>query len=115
MNTNQIKIYAIAIMILPLLALTVFNFNVTTVSAVSDNNDDTAAIYKAKCALCHKPAADKFYDPEMPVEEQVQIILKGKKAEKPPHMPEFETKGIDTEKATALAEYMKELRTPPSN
>jgi len=40
----------------------------------------------------------------------VQIILKGKKAEKPPHMPAYETKGINAEQAKALLDYMKSLR-----
>jgi cytochrome c1 len=42
----------------------------------------------------------------------VQAILKGKKGEKPPYMPAFETKGITEDDAKALAAYMKSLRTP---
>ncbi len=83
----------------------------TSASVVKDD-EETAALYKTKCGACHGPTALKAYDPEMPMEEQVEAILKGKKGAKPPYMPGFETKGIDTEKATALAEYMKKLRTP---
>jgi mono/diheme cytochrome c family protein len=74
--------------------------------------DDAAAVYKAKCAMCHSPKAEKHFNLELTDEHHVQIILKGKKAEKPPHMPEFETKGIDAEKAKALVVYMRELRKP---
>jgi mono/diheme cytochrome c family protein len=62
--------------------------------------------------MCHSPKAEKFYDPSRPDEEQVQAILKGKKGEKPPYMPAFETKGITEDDAKALAAYMKSLRTP---
>lgn len=79
---------------------------------VVSNDDDIVTLYKTKCGACHGPTAAKAYDPEMPMEEQVEAILKGKKGAKPPYMPAFENKGIDTEKATALAEYMKQLRTP---
>ncbi len=46
------------------------------------------------------------------MEEQVEAIMKGKKGEKPPFMPGFESKGVTAEQALALAEYMKALRTP---
>jgi mono/diheme cytochrome c family protein len=74
--------------------------------------DDPAAVYKAKCAACHTPKADKFYDPARPEEEQIQAVLKGKKGEKPPYMPGFESKGMTAEEAKALVTYMKSLRTP---
>lgn len=112
MNTNRIKLFVIAIMILPILLITVMNLNVTTVRAISNDDEATVKLYKTKCAACHKATAEKFYDPEMPMEEQVEAILKGKKGEKPPYMPAYEDKGITCEQATALAEYMKALRTP---
>ena len=43
-------------------------------------------------------------------DEHVQIILKGKKGEKPPNMPAYETKGITAEQAKALLDHMKSLR-----
>ncbi|MEZ5427078.1 MAG: cytochrome c [Pyrinomonadaceae bacterium] len=100
-------------MALPLLAVALFNFNAPAVQAISPDDDATVALYKAKCQACHGPAAAKSYDPEMAIEEQVEVIMKGKKGEKPPYMPAFEAKGITTEQATALAEHMKKLRTPP--
>jgi len=73
---------------------------------------ELAAIYKKNCAACHSPKAEKSYDPAMPIEQQTEAILKGKKAEKPPNMPGFEAKGMTAEQAKALAEYMKSLRAP---
>jgi mono/diheme cytochrome c family protein len=110
MRINRIKLLAIAILTLPTLALAAFNF--TPTYAVSNADDDAATVYKAKCAACHSPKAEKFYNPEMKEEEQVDAILKGKKGEKPPNMPAFETKGITADQAKALAAYMKQLRTP---
>jgi len=82
----------------------------TTVMA--ETGGDPAVIYKAKCALCHGKKAEKGYKADMPEEEQVTAILKGKKATKPPHMPGFEKKGVTQEDAKALVTYMKGLKTP---
>ena len=87
-------------------------FRSTPAVAVSSVPDDTAAVYKAKCAMCHTPKAEKFYNPDSPKEEQIQAVLKGKQAAKPPHMPAFEAKGISADQAKALVEYMQELRKP---
>ena len=72
---------------------------------------DAAKTYKGKCVACHGPKADKKFDAAKSDEEHVQIILKGKKAEKPPHMPGYESKGINAEQAKALLDYMKSLRS----
>lgn len=112
MKTNQIKVFMIAIITIPLFLLAAMN--TTTVQAVRTADDDTATTYKTKCAACHSPKAEKFYDPAKPIEEQVEIILKGKKGEKPPYMPGFEAKGMTAEQAKTIAEYMKGLRTPPA-
>ena len=74
--------------------------------------DDTAAVYKAKCAMCHSPKAEKAYNPELSKEEQIQAVLKGKQAAKPPHMPAFEPKGMTADQAKALVEHMQGLRKP---
>ena len=110
MTQNRIKIIAIAAFGLPILLLLVLTNS--PVKAVSVAVEDPAATYKAKCAMCHSPKAEKFYDPAIPEEEQIQIVLKGKKGEKPPYMPGFEAKGMTAEEAKALVEYMKTLKTP---
>ena len=110
MKTNLLKLVTIAGFVLSIFALT--SLHTTPLTRVYAKDDDPATVYKTKCAMCHSPKAEKSYDPAVPIEEQTNIILKGKKGEKPPNMPAFETKGITAEQAKALAEYMKSLRTP---
>lgn len=74
--------------------------------------DDAATVYKAKCAMCHTPKAEKFYDPAKGEDDHVQIVLKGKKGEKPPYMPGFAEKGMKEDEAKALVQYMQTLRQP---
>jgi len=70
---------------------------------------NAAATYK-KCVACHGAKAEKKFDATKSDDEHVQIILKGKKAEKPPNMPGYEAKGVTAEQAKALLDYMKSLR-----
>ena len=107
---NKIKFTAFIVFALAIVA--VFAFRSTPTRVMASSVDDPAAIYKAKCAACHSPKAEKFYDPAKPEEEQVEAILKGKKGEKPPYMPGFEAKGITADDAKALVGYMKGLRAP---
>ena len=71
---------------------------------------DPAAFYKAKCAACHGQKAEKKYDATIAEDEQLETVLKGKKAEKPPNMPGFEAKGVTADQAKALVTYMKQLK-----
>lgn len=112
MNNNQIKLAVIAVILAAFMTVTAFRVSPAVGAAVTE--DDAAATYKAKCAMCHSPKADKHYDPAKPDEEHVQAILKGKKGEKPPFMPGFEAKGMTEDQAKALAAYMRTLRTPAS-
>ena len=73
-------------------------------------NFDAAKTYKGKCVACHGPKAEKKFDAAKSDDEHVQIILKGKKAEKPPNMPGYEAKGVTADQAKALLAYMKSLR-----
>jgi mono/diheme cytochrome c family protein len=109
MKTNFIKLLTITAFVTAVFAIMALRTDMTRVAAQTDAPAD---VYKAKCAMCHSPKAEKQYDPAMPIEEQTNIILKGKKGEKPPYMPGFEAKGMTAEQAKALAEYMKSLRTP---
>jgi mono/diheme cytochrome c family protein len=63
-----------------------------------------------KCATCHGAKAEKKFDSTKSDDEHVQIILKGKKPEKPPNMPAYEAKGVTEDQARALLTYMKSLR-----
>ena len=116
MTINRIKVLATLSIVLPVLALTVIYRTTPTVAAVAAPvTGDAAAVYKAKCAMCHSPKAEKLYeDPAAPIEQQVEAVLKGKKGKKPPDMPAFEKKGMTADEAKELVEYMQELRKPAS-
>lgn len=85
--------------------------SIVTVGARTITQDfDAAETYKGKCVACHGPKAEKKFDVAKSDDEHVQIILKGKKAEKPPHMPGYESKGINAEQAKAVLDHMRSLR-----
>jgi len=109
MSLNKIKLIAMALIIVPFVAIAAFRTE--NVGAAAFTPDDAAVTYKAKCAMCHTPTASKFFDATKTDDELVQSILKGKKAEKPPNMPAFEEKGITADQAKELETYMKSLKT----
>lgn len=85
-------------------------FGMVSVGNTSSQDFDAAKTYKGKCVACHGPKAEKKFDTAKSDDEHLQIILKGKKAEKPPNMPAYEAKGITPDQAKALLDYMKSLR-----
>lgn len=109
MKTSQLKLFVIALITLPIFAFVGMSTN--SVNAFSNTDEDVAATYKAKCAMCHTPKAEKFFDATKADDQLIEAILKGKKGEKPPFMPGFEAKGMTTEQAKALVEHMKGLKT----
>lgn len=109
MKANRTKLIAIILFAAPLLLFTLFSAAPARVGAAFE---EPAAAYKAKCAACHLPTASKFYEPAHADDHHVQVILKGKKGEKPPFMPGFEAKGMTEDEAKGLAAYMRGLRTP---
>jgi len=100
---------------LALVMALIFSFGVVVVNIAAPAQEaqpsDSAAFYKAKCVACHGPKADKRFDAALSEEQQIEAIMKGKKVEKPPHMPAYGEKGVTAEQAKALLEYMKQLRT----
>lgn len=112
MTSNRSKLLAIIFFAAPLLAVAMFDGPTGTI--VSAMGDDPAVTYKTKCAMCHSPKAEKFFDPAKADELHVEAILKGKKTEKPPNMPGFEAKGMTADEAKALVTLMRGLR-PPAN
>ena len=74
---------------------------------------DPAAFYKTKCVACHGQKAEKKFDVTVPDEQLIDIVMKGKKPEKPPNMPAYGEKGVTAEQAKGLVEYMKQLKTAP--
>jgi mono/diheme cytochrome c family protein len=95
---------AITILIAPLVLI--------SAAAPTGQTDDfdPAATYKGKCVACHGAAAEKKFDGTLADADLVQIVLKGKKAEKPPNMPGYEEKGITEGQARALVAYMKSIK-----
>jgi mono/diheme cytochrome c family protein len=81
-----------------------------SVPARTAPNEDVAALYKGKCVACHGATADKKFDAAKPDAELAEIILKGKKGEKPPFMPAYEEKGVTAEQAKALVAHMRSLK-----
>lgn len=110
MKINNIKIIVLSCFTL-VIAATLFFHNGSERMAMAEG--EVAAEFKKNCAMCHSPKAEKLYDPAKPDADHIQVILKGKKTEKPPAMPSYEAKGMTQEQAKALAEYMRKLRTPP--
>jgi mono/diheme cytochrome c family protein len=85
----------------------------TLISAAARANQeqfDAAATFKAKCVACHGAAAEKKFDATIPDADLVQIVLNGKKPEKPPNMPAYAEKGITEDQAKALVAHMKSLK-----
>ena len=85
-------------------------FGMVSVGSTGVETFDAAKTYKGKCVACHGPKAEKKFDTAKSDDEHIQIILKGKKGEKPPNMPAYETKGVTADQAKALLDYMKSLR-----
>lgn len=71
---------------------------------------DPASFYKAKCVACHGQKAEKKFDSTLPDEQLIDIVMKGKKPEKPPNMPGYGEKGVTTDQAKALVDYMKQMK-----
>lgn len=71
---------------------------------------DTTAYYNAKCVMCHGKKAEKKFNASLTDEQLVDAVLKGKKAEKPPHMPAYAEKGVTADQAKAFVAHMKQLK-----
>lgn len=74
---------------------------------------DAGATYISKCVACHGQKAEKKFDASLPDQQLVDIVMKGKKPEKPPNMPAYGEKGVTPEQAKALVEHMKQLKSAP--
>ena len=109
MTVTRLKKLVIALIALPLLAMVLLNSASVRTGATAEAQD-AATVYKTKCTICHGAKAEKKFDPAIPEDQLVEIVLKGKKGEKPPYMPAYETKGVTPEQAKAFVTYMKELR-----
>ena len=91
----------------------VFGMVVIAAAGTDVQPSDTAGYYKAKCVMCHGKKAEKKFNTTISDDLMVEAVLKGKKAEKPPHMPGYGEKGVSAEQAKALVEHMKQLKAAP--
>lgn len=95
------------------MAMLVAGFALISAAARVENTADdfdAAATFKTKCSVCHGPNAEKKFDAAVPDADLVQIVLNGKKGEKPPFMPAYGEKGITEDQAKALVAHMKSLK-----
>jgi mono/diheme cytochrome c family protein len=81
--------------------------------AATEDQFDAAAAFKTKCVACHGQKAEKKFDSSLTDAELIDIVMKGKKPEKPPNMPAYGEKGVTAEQAKALVEQMKQLKSTP--
>ena len=105
---ETLKKLSIGLVVLPLLASMALSA-ATRGSSAAVQDFDAAAVYKAKCAMCHGQAAEKKFDTTKADDVLEGIILKGNDAVTP-KMPAYEAKGITPEQARALNAYMKSLK-----
>jgi cytochrome c5 len=91
----------------------VFGMLVVASAQTEVQPSDTTAYYKAKCVMCHGKKAEKKFDTSLTDDQLVEVVLKGKKVEKPPHMPGYADKGVSAEQAKTLVEHMKQLKAAP--
>jgi mono/diheme cytochrome c family protein len=105
---KKLRTFALATAITILIA----TFVLISAAARTGKTDDfdATATYKGKCVACHGAAAEKRFDATLADADLVQIVLKGKKAEKPPNMPGYEEKGITEDQGKALVAYMKSIK-----
>lgn len=108
-NTDRWKKLAVALFTLSLLAVGALRTASVPTRAASQEQD-VAAMYTAKCAMCHGAKAEKKFNDALPEAELVDAVLKGKKGEKPPFMPAYEPKGVNADQAKALINHMKHLK-----
>lgn len=103
-----LKIFAAALITIPLLAASLLSSAPVTASAAPDDFD-AATTYKAKCAMCHGQKAEKKFDATKTDDALVETTLKGKD-DVTPKMPGYEAKGVTADQAKALVTLMKSLK-----
>ena len=103
-----LKKISIGLVVLPLLGVMLVGTG-TRSSSAAVQEFDAAAVYKAKCAMCHGQKAEKKFDATKADDVLEATILKGKD-DVTPKMPGYEAKGVTPEQAKALAAFMKSLK-----
>ncbi|MDT7602160.1 MAG: hypothetical protein QOF61_157 [Acidobacteriota bacterium] len=107
MKPNQWKATAIALVVLPLFALSLVGS--TAVQTTSAQDFDAATVFKAKCAMCHGADASKKFDATKADDVLIETVLKGRDVA-PVKMPSYEAKGVSADQAKAMVAFMKSLK-----
>jgi mono/diheme cytochrome c family protein len=107
---KTLKIMTVAAMLAAFFAAVMM---VSAATPTADDPFDAAATFKTKCVACHGPKAEKKFDSTLPDTQLIDIVMNGKKPEKPPNMPAYGPKGVTAEQAKALVEQMKQLKSAP--
>jgi len=105
---SRAKLIAIALVMLPLLTIAALSAAAPP-AAAAPQDFDAAAVFKAKCAMCHGQKAEKKFDAAKADDALATVVLKGKD-DVLPKMPAYETKGVTPEQAAALVAHMKSLK-----
>jgi mono/diheme cytochrome c family protein len=107
---KTLKVMTVAAMVAAFFAAVMM---VSAATRTADDAFDAAATFKTKCVACHGPKAEKKIDSSLPDAQLIDIVMNGKKPEKPPNMPAYSAKGVTAEQAKALVEQMKQLKSAP--
>lgn len=88
-------------------------FVVGLMSGMALAADDGAAIYKAKCAMCHGPNGEGKSGPalkgtSLSVDQIAAALTKGAEGKKAPHAKPMA--GLTADQASAVAAYVKTLK-----
>ncbi|MGA2981513.1 MAG: cytochrome c [Terriglobales bacterium] len=80
---------------------------------VSSFAADGAAVYKAKCAMCHGPEGQGKVGPalkgtNLSADQIVALLSNGDDAKKPPHKKALN--GVSADDAKAVADFVKSLK-----
>jgi mono/diheme cytochrome c family protein len=103
---SRLKKLALALVLTPFVALMALSPATPTRGAVADEQE-TAATYKAKCAMCHGGKAERKFDATKTDAELVDAITRGR--EGAVKMPAYAGK-LSEEQSQALVAYMKTLK-----
>ena len=105
---KRMKMLVVALITIPIFTLALFSATPTPARAAAQDFD-AATTYKAKCAMCHGPKAEKKFDATKADDALALIVLKGKE-DVTPKMPGYEAKGMTPVQAGVLVAHMKSLK-----
>jgi cytochrome c553 len=106
---KRMKMLVVALITIPIFTLALFSATPAPVRAAAQDFD-AATTYKAKCAMCHGPKAEKKFDATKADDALALIVLKGKE-DVTPKMPGYEAKGMTPVQAGVIVAHMKSVKS----